>query len=198
MIAHRSRPPFSYAAEEDGVIEKIDTEAHIIRVKYKDRTVAITYGDEYTKNGGGGFYCTQNIAINDFKEGDKVKRGDIIIYNDRFFTPDPYSKQVYWNIGVLKDVVLIDCDSTLEDSCVIDPELSKDLNFNPVHVRDIVLSKKTTIHRYAAIGTELTSVDPLMIFDQSELNSDMFGGLDEEAIKLLGKVNKRTPKAKFT
>lgn len=198
VIAHRSRPPFSYAAEEDGVIEKIDTEAHIIRVKYKDRTVAITYGDEYTKNGGGGFYCTQNIAINDFKEGDKVKRGDIIIYNDRFFTPDPYSKQVYWNIGVLKDVVLIDCDSTLEDSCVIDPELSKDLNFNPVHVRDIVLSKKTTIHRYAAIGTELTSVDPLMIFDQSELNSDMFGGLDDEAIKLLGKVNKRTPKAKFT
>ena len=92
MIAHRSRPPFSYAAEEDGVIEKIDTEAHIIRVKYKDRTVAITYGDEYTKNGGGGFYCTQNIAINDFKEGDKVKRGHIIIYSDRFFTPDPYSK----------------------------------------------------------------------------------------------------------
>ncbi len=180
------------------MIELIDPDAHVIRVKYKNKTVAVTYGDEYTKNGGGGFYCTQNIVINGFKQGDKVKRGDIIIYNDRFFTPDPYSKQVYWNIGVLKDVILIDCDSTLEDSCVIDPSLSEDLKFNPVHVRDITLSKKTTIHRYAAIGTSLTSVDPLMIFDQSELNSDMFGGLDDEAIKLLGKVNRRTPKAKFT
>lgn len=180
------------------MIELIDPDAYVIRVKYKNKTVAVTYGDEYTKNGGGGFYCTQNIVINGFKQGDKVKRGDIIIYNDRFFTPDPYSKQVYWNIGVLKDVILIDCDSTLEDSCVIDPSLSEDLKFNPVHVRDITLSKKTTIHRYAAIGTSLTSVDPLMIFDQSELNSDMFGGLDDEAIKLLGKVNRRTPKAKFT
>lgn len=198
IIAHRTRPPFAYAAEENGVIESIDNEAKILKVKYKDKTVAVQFGDDYTKNGGGGFYCTQNIVINGFKEGDKVKRGDIIIYNDRFFTPDPYSKQVYWDIGVLKDVVLIDTNETLDDSCVMDKELADDLAFNPVHVRDIVVSKSTTIHKYAAIGTVVKSIDPLMIFDQSELNSDMFGGLDEEAIELLGRVNKRTPKAKFS
>lgn len=198
IVAHRCNPPFAYAAEADGVIESIDQEAKILRVKYKDKTVAVSFGDDYTKNGGGGFYCTQNIVINGYKEGDKVKRGDIIIYNDRFFTPDPYSKQVNWNIGVLKDVVLIDGDSTLDDSCIMDHDLAKDLAFNPVHIRDIVVTKKTTIHKYASIGTEVKSIDPLMIFDQSELNEDMFGGLDEDAIRLLGKINKRTPKAKFT
>lgn len=198
IVAHRTKPPFAYAAEADGVIESIDYDAHVMRVAYKDRVVAISFGDEYTKNGGGGFYCTQNIVINGFKQGDKVKRGDIIIYNDRFFTPDPYSKQVQWNIGVLKDVVLIDTNETLDDSCVMDKELAEDLKFNPVHVRDIVLRKTTTIHKYAAIGTAIKSIDPLMIFDQSELSEDMFGGLDEDAIETLGRVNKRTPKAKFT
>ena len=198
IVAHRTKPPFAYAAEADGVIQSIDYDAKVMKVEYKDRIVAISFGDEYTKNGGGGFYCTQNIVINGFKQGDKVKRGDIIIYNDRFFTPDPYSKQVQWNIGVLKDVVLIDTNETLDDSCVMDKELAEDLKFNPVHVRDIVLRKKTTIHKYAAIGTALKSIDPLMIFDQSELSEDMFGGLDEDAINTLGRVNKRTPKAKFT
>lgn len=198
VIAHRCNPPFAYSAEADGVIESIDNEAKVMRVKYKDRVVAVSFGDDYTKNGGGGFYCTQNIAINGFKQGDKVKRGDIILYNDRFFTSDPYSKQVNWNIGVLKDVVLMDSDATMEDSCIMDTELAKDLAFNPVHIRDITVTKRTVIHRYAAIGTQVKSIDPLMIFDQSELSQDMFGGLDDEAIRLLGKINKKTPKAKFS
>ena len=199
VVAHRTHPPFAYAAEEDGVIELIDKEAHIIRVKYKSgKTVAVSYGDEYTNNGGGGFYCTQNIVINNFEEGSKVKRGDIIIYNDRFFTPDPYSKQVNWNMGVLKDIIVIDSDATLDDSCKISPELAKELMFNPVHIRDVVLKKNTTVHKYAAVGTKLTNIDPILIYDQSEMTDDMFGNVDEDTIAMLGKLNRKTPKAKFT
>ena len=199
VIAHRTRPPFAYAAEEDGVIELIDTEAKVLRVKYKSgKIVAVNFGDEYTNNGGGGFYCTQNIVINNFKQKDKVKRGDIIVYNEKFFTPDPYSKQVEWNLGVEANVACIDNNNTLDDGNAISAKLANKLRFNPVHIRDVVIKKNTTIHRYAAVGTNVLNTDPLMIFDQSEMDDSMFGKLDDNAIDLLSKLNRQTPKAKFT
>ena len=73
--------------------------ATIFYPKLKKR-VAVKFGEEYTNNGGGGFYCTQIITLNNFKEGDSFNRGDVIVYNSQFFTSDPYSKQVTWNIGV--------------------------------------------------------------------------------------------------
>ena len=199
VVAHRTRPPFAYAAEEDGTIESIDNDAQVLVVKYKSgKSTAVKFGEEYTNNGGGGFYCTQNIAVNNFKAGDKVKRGDVIVYNDRFFTPDPFSKQVDWNIGVLTNVVLIDNDGTHEDGSVISEHVAEDLEFDPVHVRDIILTKGTNVHKYAAVGTKVLNTDPLLIFDQSAITDDMFGKLDEESVDLLTKLNRKTPRAKFS
>lgn len=197
IIAHRTTPPFAYSAVEDGKVESIDENVGIITVFYpKSKTrVAIKFGEEYTNNGGGGFYCTQNVTINGFKVGDTFKRGDVITYNNRFFTPDAYSKQVAWNIGVLTNVVLIDANDTLEDSSIISNRLAEDLEVNPVFVKDIVLKKNTTIHKFADIGTKISSVDPLIVFDQSEMTDDMFGSLDDEAIKLLEKLNKKLARA---
>ena len=200
VTAHRCRLPFSYPAEYDGVIEKIDPDAHMLVVYYpsEKKRVAVEYGDQYTNNGGGGFFCTQNIIINGFKQGDKVKRGDVIIYNDRFFKADPFTKQVDMSLGILANTVIIDTANTVEDSSIISGALARKMMFNPVHPRDIVVTKSTTIHKYAAVGTKVNNTDPLMIFDQSAVTDDMFGGLDEEATALLGAINRKTPKAKFT
>lgn len=200
VIAHRCNPPFAYAAEADGVIETIDEDAHVLVVSYPSlkRKISVEYGDLYTNNGGGGFYCTQNTVINGFKQGDKMKRGDIIVYNNRFFKPDPFTKQVDLSFGQLADVAIIDSARTVEDSDVISEELARKLEFNPVHPRDIVITKTTTIHKFAPVGTKISNVDPLMIFDQSAVSDDTFGSLDEETAALLANTNRHTPRAKFT
>ena len=199
IVAHRTRPPFAYCAEENGKILDIDETAKIVKVEYKSgKKVAINYGDEYDNNGGGGFYTTQNIVINNFKVGDSVKKGDVIVYNDRFFTPDPFSKQIDFNIGTLTNVAIIDNDSTLEDSSTISPRCAEKLEFNPCHIRDVVLKRTTTVHEYAAIGTVLKNTDPLLIFDQSEMPENMFGSMDDEAVQLLAKLNRQTPRAKWS
>jgi len=197
VIAHRTNPPFAYAAEDDGKVEKIDEQALIATVFYPKlkKRVAVKFGEEYTNNGGGGFYCTQIITLNNLKEGDTFKRGDVIVYNSQFFSPDPYSKQVTWNIGVLTNTVLIDANSTLDDSSIISNKLAEELEINPVFVKDVTLKKTTTIHKFADVGTKITSVDPLMVFDQSEMSDDMFGKLDDEAIKLLEKLNKKSSRS---
>ena len=199
VVAHRTRPPFAYCAEEDGVIESIDAEAHVAKVKYKSgKVVAVSYGDDYTNNGGGGFWATQNIVLNNLNVGSKVKRGDVIIYNEKFFTPDPYSNQVTWNLGSEAHIALLEANHTLDDGNIITKTLAEKLRFNPVHIRDIVIKKDTTIHKYAAVGTSVLNTDPLMIFDQSAMTDDMFGKLEGEAVDLLAKLNRQTPKAKFT
>ena len=76
VVAHRCKLPFAYSAEYDGVIESINEDAHVLVVSYpkQNKKVAVEYGEIYTNNGGGGFYCTQRIVVNDFKVGDKVKQ----------------------------------------------------------------------------------------------------------------------------
>ena len=200
VVAHRCKLPFAYAAEYDGVIESIDEDAHILVVSYpkQKKKVAVEYGELYTNNGGGGFYCTQRIVINGFKKNDKVKQGDVIIYNEQFFRADPFTKQVDLMFGKLVNVALIDAATTVEDSDIISEKLAKELGFNPVHPRDIIITKKTNIHKYAAVGTKVSNTDPLMIFDQSEMSEDMFGKVDDETAVLLSNVNRQTPRAKFS
>ena len=200
VVAHRCKLPFAYAAEFDGVIESVDEEAHVLVVSYpkQKKKVAVEFGELYTNNGGGGFYCTQRIVVNGFKAKDKVKQGDIIIYNDQFFQADPMSKQVDSMFGKLVNVALIDAASTVEDSNIISENLAKALSFQPVHPRDIIITKQTNIHKYAAVGTQVSNTDPLMVFDQSEMSEDMFGKIDDETAVLLSNVNRQTPKAKFS
>jgi len=200
IVAHRCNPPFAYCAEEDGTITKVDPKAGVLQIHYSksNRTVAVNFGDEYDNNGGGGFYTTQNVVLNGFKQGDKVKRGDVITYNEKFFKPDPLSKQVTWCQGVNANVALIDCDYTLDDSSIISRSLANRLGFNPVHIRDIVLEGNTTIHEVVKIGDELSNTDSLMIFDQSAMDDDMYGNANKETREMLSRLNRNAPRAKFS
>lgn len=199
VIAHHTRLPFAYAAQQDGVVESINDKLKLIKVRYKDNTlICIKYGESYSNNGGGGFYITQQVVVNNFNEGDKFKRGDVICYNADFFTPDPYSKQIDFYTGVTANVAFMECDGTIEDSDTISLDLANKLQFNPVHIKDIGLTKETVVHQYAAIGTQVKSTDVLMTFDQSLMPEGMREKADINLITMLNELNRATPKAKHT
>ena len=198
IIAHRTHMPFAYVAKHDGVIVDIDTDLKMIKLQYKDNsTYSVHYGEEYTSNSGSGFYTTQKIVVNNWKIGDRFKKGDVICYNPEFFTPDPFSKQVAWNIGVLANVAFLECDGTLEDSSVVSKRLGDDLEIAPVHVRTITISKKSTIHKYIPVGVECSSLDNLIVFDESALEENLLNTEDDELANMLADLNHSTPKAKY-
>ena len=197
LVAQRTRPPFAYAADDDGTILDIDEENQVMKIRYKDgRTHCLTFGEEYTNNSANGFYVNQKIAVNNFKVGDKVKKGDIVAYNKEFFQADPYSKQVNWKIGILAKVALLDNNGTLEDASIITKGLAKKMQFEPVHVREIEITTDTHIHSFADVGAKVTSTDPLMIFDESAM--DFGDSMDEEMAEILGGLNKSAPKADYS
>ena len=196
VVAHRTKPPFAYAAEEDGKIVGINAKLGLIAVKYSNgEQYVLNYGQEYTNNGGGGFHVTQNIELNDLKEGQKFKRGDVLLYNKDFFSPDPYSKQVDLNTGVFVNVSLLEVDQTFEDSCILTRDLANRLESYPVQTRVITLDRNTTVHQFAKADTVLKSVDPLIIFDESPIPEEY--AVNDDLVDLLKDLNRATPKAKY-
>ena len=190
-------PRFAYSAKEDGIIDKIDDVAKTIVVRYKDgKKICLPYGSEPTNNSANGFYVDQEVTINNFKKGDKFKKGDILTYNRQYFKADPYSKQVKWKIGTLSKVAIMDNGGTVEDASIITKPLSDRMTFNPIHVKEIVITKNTNVHAFADVGQNVVNTDPLIVFDESAMQID--DGGDPELQKILGDLNKSAPKAEHS
>ena len=198
VVAHRTGLPFSYVAEEDGKITEINEELKMIKIVYKSGKVkTVQYGEEYSNNAGAGFYVTQRLELNNFKKGEKVKQGDVVVYNKEYFQAEQSNKQVAWKMGVATNVVLWEEDGTYEDSCIISRDLSRKLSFSPTHVRNIVIDKDTIIHQTVAIGTELKSIDPLLIFDTGKIPEALSEKTDEVGASILQALNQSSPRAKY-
>jgi len=197
VLAHRTRMPFAYVAEQDGVILEHDTKNKLIKIKYKDgKLVAVKYGEQYTANPGAGFVVTQRIVFNSKIKGKRISKHDVICYNQDFFAPDPFSSQVDAKLGVNGKVALVESATTMEDGCVVGKRISKLLVSKPVQVREVVIKKSTIVHKFADVGTEVLSATPLLIFDDSIIPDEY--QQDADMLDTIKRLNRRTPKAKYT
>ena len=193
MIAHMAGSKFAYPAPQDGKVVKIDNDSKYIVVAFKDGTLnTLNFGPSYEKDGGGGFYSEQNIAINDLAEGNRFKKNDILLYNSDFFFKDPFSKQVDMSLGVYKTIALVENNNTIEDASEISKELGDALEFHPVMMRRVVVKKSTVVHSIATVGVDVTPVDPIIVFNEADV-----GDMDTDTVDILARLNRSTPKAKY-
>jgi len=197
VLAHRSRPPFAYPAKQDGIVSRVNKKTGQIEVTYKDGTIEVfKTGDNISRNSGGGHSLRQHMVANGIEKGQKFKRGDVLAYNDEFFKPIPGTKQVAATLGITVNVACLEDDITLEDSSSISEATARRLAFHPIYERDVVISKTTTIHDIALPGTKVTSIDPLMIFDEADVPEGLTKTDDDELLEMLTNLNKSTPRAK--
>lgn len=195
VIARRVHEPcFAYAAKSDGKVVSIDDTSKTIVISENGKKTCLQYGSIPTNNAGS--HIDQEVVINNFKVGDTFKKGDIVVYNHEFFKPDPYSKQVSWKMGILAKVALLDNGGTIEDASILTQPLCDRMTYNPIHMKEIVITTDTNVHAFADIGTHVNNTDPLMVFDQSTID---FGADDDpELVNLLSDLNKQAPKAGYT
>ena len=198
VIAHLTRPPFAYAAGDDGTVESIDQGTGIMVVRYKNGVrQAVQFGPQYTNNSANGFFVNQEVVINGFKVGDKFKKDDILTYNQQFFQADPYSKNtVRYRTGTMANVAILDNGGTIEDASILTQPLCDKMIFNPVHENTITITTDTVVRKFAHIGEDVNSTDPLMVFDESPFTPGKED--DPEIIAELEKLNTASPKAGHT
>jgi len=196
VVAQRSQPPFAYIATDDGKVLDVNLDTETLTVQYKKAGLyTVSFRQEFSKNGGGGFYVTQNMALNT-SPGSIFKKGDVLVYNSDFFIKDVNDGAIDLSIGVFANVAFLEGAGQNEDGSVISEDLAKKLSFNPVQVRKLSIKRNTVIHKVAKPGTFVKSIDPIMIFDESDISSMEYK--DKDMLDIISALNKSTPKAKYS
>lgn len=157
---------FVVTAEDDGEVVEVDDNTGLIIVKYKNgKSQAISTRPEIGKNSSSGFYVSNKMK-SDFKLGDKVKKNDIIAYNDKFFTNDGHNGNRF-NIGSLQKIAVMSSYSTFEDSTFITQKMAKEMASEIVMMEDATIGKNANVSSIVKVGDEVQVGDILVEFDTS-------------------------------
>lgn len=135
--------------------------------------------------------------VTDFKEGDTVKEGESIAYNENFFTPDPLNpKETLWKAGVMVKTALMEANDTFEDSSVISEKTADKLGTGITKVRYLFFDFDQTVTNLLEEGTEV-SPDSILctIEDSVTADNDLF---DEDSLDTLKLLSGNTPRAKHS
>lgn len=193
MIAHRADPLFASPAKSDGVVSEVTDE--VVVIQYKDGSEdRIEIGRRYGNVVG---TVVPHDLVCDLKVGDKVKEGDIMVYNTGFFQRDPLDpKQVLMKGGVMAKTAIMERSHTFEDASVISDRIAKQLNTRLTKVRTITVGFDQTIRNLVQSGSDV-DVETILctIEDSVTADNDLFDGDSLDSLKML---SSNTPKAKIS
>lgn len=192
VIAHRVSDMFAATAKQDGVVKSVSEEGIVI--EYADGT---TKGHELGRRYGSseGLVIPHNI-VTKLKEGQKVKVGDVICYNDGFFEPDFLNpSNVVWKAGVIVKTALWESTDTLEDSSAISTELSHLLRTKITKPKTIVVRFDQKISRMVKEGQAVNPEDILCIIEDAVTANTTV--LSESDLDTLRNFSHQAPQAKM-
>ena len=180
MIHYNTGNDFSVVAKEDGKVIEVDESAGIIVVEYKSshKKQAIDLNEHVVKNGGGGFYLSNQLTPR-FKLNQTFKKNDILAYNRRFYK-DQGPLGVRLTMGSLIKVAVMSHYSTYEDSAFVTKHMSQAMGTNVVMQKTLILGANANVDYIVKPGDTVTIGDDLIRYETS---------YDEEELdRLLSKV----------
>jgi len=192
ILPHRTSDKFAKAADEDGTIVDIDNKLEIMKIRYKSgREESISFADYEGEVSGLNIH--HNLVLN-VKLGEKVKEGDILVYNSGFFKPDPQSKQVNHTHGFTAYTAVMEVDDTHQDSSAISKDIAEKLVIQPTELRTVKVTSSTDIIDIVKVGTEININDKLCIIEDEAISA--LAGSEELAL-LAEELNVKQPKAEY-
>lgn len=192
-IAYISSDKFAHKAKKEGVIKEVTEEYMIVEYKDGDKEY-IDLRETIEKNSDGGFYVPLKLDIAEkFKQGSKVKPGDIIAY-DRLSLSNSVgeSDNLAYNVGKLAKVAIINTDEGYEDSGIITERMSHMLATKLIEKMDVVLDKNTNIFNVIPLNSKVEEGDTLLLWQTPYEDEDVSALLkamadDKEAVSELGR-----------
>ena len=153
---------FVFKAKKDGILESIDDERKLAILKYNDGSYdAIDLSDRLYKNANSGFYISQSYTLAK-KLGESFKAGDIIAYNNSFFSKNPDNNIVEFQPGTLAWVAITGNNGAFEDSCLISDKISEECSAYVTKAKAYAFGKNTVINYIAGIGEHIAVNDTLI------------------------------------
>ena len=151
------------------------------------------YSETLTNNSGSYVLQKRNANV---KVGEKVKTGDVLIYNSGFFTPEYGTKQVLWNHGVMATIAMMEKSTNFEDASELSPDFARKMTTYPTHVRSLTITQDTTVEDLVGIGTEVESIDSLCNLVSADVALLGSGG-SSEYLDLARSIGRSSTKADY-
>lgn len=193
VLAHRTTDLFAATAEADGEVVEVTKRSLVIRHKDGSET-RVALGKRFG-NAAGVTYPHE--VVTDFSKGDKVKTGDVLAYNKKFFTPDTFNPgQVVWKAGVMCRTALIDNIDTLEDGSAISQETAEKMTTQTTEVRTIEVRFDQSVSGLVKEGDHVDLETILCTIEDPETADNPL--FDDAAMDTLRRLSAMTPRAKLT
>lgn len=163
-------------------VSDIDNEKkEIILIDKNNKKHNISYADKVVNNSGGGFHHLKTFSPC-VKKNDKIDNNAPIALDNGSFINGNYS-----NAKILR-TTLLHFGETLEDGAIISESAAKELVFNYVTEKEILIrSDQTIIKMIDKIGTDVDVGTPLLIFtkdsDIDDSVNNIFSDLNKELEK---------------
>lgn len=192
VLAHRVDDLFAYTAKEDGVITGVSPKA--VTVTYRSgKSRSIELGRRFGMVAG---MIMPHALESHLQEGDKVKAGDLIAFNNSYFKLDPHDRtQALWKSGVMVKTAIMENADTLEDSSVISEKTAERLAAYITKVREVVVRFDQSIHQLVQVGDEVDVETILCTIEDGQSSSNPL--FDDESLKTLRLLSAYTPRAKY-
>lgn len=193
MMAHRSDELYAKVAADKGVVTAVSDVA--VSVQYENGDVAsFPLGRRFGAWGG---VCLPHDIQCDLKAGDMLDKGDVILYNTKYFVRDILDpKQVIFKLSTLGRVVFWEAVDTLEDSCAIDDTLADQLTTQGTEIRYVTVKFDEEVRNLIKVGESVKPETILCTIHPATLGgSDLF---DDAALTTLQTLSTNAPAAKVT
>jgi hypothetical protein len=179
-IMYKMGDDFGYKAKKDGQVVAVNDKDKFAIIKYKDgSTQRVNYGQQYNRNSD--FFLENNLELN-VKEGDLVKKGELITYNKDFFKK--HLGKLMFTQGVVTRIAVTEGEVTEEDSSGISQRLATKLSSAVIKRDQIVLGAGSNIINCVKKGDHVVYGDPLILFeDQKDEGGDL------SLLSILGESN---------
>lgn len=182
---------FSAAARGDGFVA--DVNERFLTIEYKDGTHEVF--ELGIKHGVVSGSTIPHKIVTDLKHNDTVKAGDIVAWNNGFFTRDIFDKGlVSYKAGVIGKVALLESSDTIEDGCVVGSTLLDKLVTNIAYCKPMTVDFSTAVHNLVKVGDKV-EYDSILCTLEDAVSSGLAES-DPEAIAALRQISASNPKAK--
>ncbi len=190
VIGKRTGKMFAYGAKEDGQVTAI-TEKGLIATYASGEQLGIELGRVYGK-AEGTIYPHDIVAP--YQVGAKFKRGDILVYNSKFFEPDFLEPtKIVLKINGAITTAFMESNRTHEDSSSIGPHVGEMFKTEVTKVKSYTVNFTQNLLEVKKVSEVVSPKDILMIIEDEITAS--YGQFSDDALSTLKRLQNVAPRA---
>lgn len=190
VIGKRTGKMFAYGAKEDGQVTAI-TEKGLIATYASGEQVGIELGRVYGKAEG---TLYPHDIVTPYHVGEKFKRGDILVYNSKFFEPDFLEpKKIILKTSGTVMTAFMESNRTHEDSSSIGAHVGDMFKTEVTKVKSYTVNFTQNLLEVKKVGEVVSPKDILMIIEDEITAS--YGQFSDDALSTLKRLQNVAPRA---